>query len=38
MLSTTKAVLILDDRGLMPLSGEELIDLYEVIRARYQRG
>lgn len=35
---TTPDVLILDDLGLMPLSGEEPIDLYEIIRARYQRG
>lgn len=35
---TTPDVLIVDDLGLMPLSGEEPIDLYEIIRARYQRG
>jgi DNA replication protein DnaC len=29
---------ILDDVGLRPLEGEEPIDLYEVIKARYERG
>lgn len=31
-------VLILDDVGLRPLEAEEPIDLYEVIRGRYERG
>lgn len=35
---TTPDVLILDDVGLRPLDGEEPLDLYEVIRARYERG
>lgn len=35
---TTPDLLILDDVGLRPLEGEEPIDLYEVIRARYERG
>ena len=35
---TTPAPLIVDDIGLRPLDGEEPLDLYEVIRARYERG
>lgn len=35
---TSPALLIVDDLGLRPLSGEEPIDLYEIIRHRYQRG
>jgi DNA replication protein DnaC len=31
-------LLIVDDLGLRPLEGEEPIDLYEVIRQRYERG
>jgi len=31
-------VLIVDDLGLRPLEGDEPIDLYEVIRARYEHG
>jgi len=31
-------LLILDDLGLRPLEGDEPIDLYEVIRQRYERG
>lgn len=31
-------LLIVDDLGLRPLIGEEPIDLYEVIRRRYERG
>lgn len=35
---TTPDLLILDDLGLRPLAGDEPIDLYEVIRQRYERG
>ena len=35
---TAPDLLILDDLGLRPLEGDEPIDLYEVIRARYERG
>lgn len=35
---TTPDLLILDDVGLRPLDGQEPIDLYEVIRGRYERG
>jgi DNA replication protein DnaC len=35
---TAPDVLILDDVGLRPLDGEEPLDLYEVIRGRYERG
>lgn len=35
---TTPAVLIVDDLGLRPLVGDEPIDLYEIIRQRYERG
>src|SRR5882757_898716 len=34
---TTPALLIIDDLGLRPLSGDEPLDLYEIIRQRYQR-
>ena len=34
---TSPELLILDDLGLRPLSGEEPIDLYEIIRQRYER-
>ena len=34
---TTPDVLLLDDLGLRPLVGEETLDLYEVIRQRYER-
>lgn len=35
---TAPDLLIIDDLGLRPLSGDEPIDLYEVIRRRYERG
>lgn len=35
---TSPDLLILDDLGLRPLDGDEPIDLYEVVRARYERG
>lgn len=35
---STVELLILDDLGLRPLSGEEAMDLYELIRLRYERG
>jgi DNA replication protein DnaC len=35
---TTPDLLIIDDLGLRPLEGDEPIDLYEVIRQRYERG
>lgn len=35
---TSCELLIVDDLGLRPLEGEEPIDLYEVIRQRYERG
>lgn len=35
---TSPDLLIVDDLGLRPLEGDEPIDLYEVIRARYERG
>lgn len=35
---TMPDVLIVDDVGLRPLEGEEPLDLYEIIRARYERG
>lgn len=35
---TAPALLIIDDLGLRPLDGDEPIDLYEVIRQRYERG
>ena len=31
-------MLVIDDLGLRPLKGEEPIDLYEIIRLRYERG
>lgn len=34
---TSPELLILDDLGLRPLTGEEPIDLYEIIRQRYER-
>ena len=34
---TTPDLLILDELGLRPLTGEEPMDLYEVIRQRYER-
>ena len=34
---TTPDLLIVDDLGLRPLDGDEPIDLYEIIRARYER-
>jgi DNA replication protein DnaC len=35
---TSPELLIVDDLGLRPLDRDEPIDLYEVIRARYERG
>lgn len=35
---TTPDLLILDDLGLRPLVGDEPIDLFEVVRHRYERG
>ncbi|HET9625087.1 MAG TPA: ATP-binding protein [Kofleriaceae bacterium] len=35
---TTPHLLICDDIGLRPLVGDEPIDLYEVIRQRYEHG
>lgn len=35
---TSPDLLIVDDLGLRPLEGDEPIDLYEVIRARYEHG
>ena len=35
---TAPELLIIDDLGLRPLEGDEPIDLYEIIRARYERG
>lgn len=35
---TSPDLLILDDLGLCPLDRDEPLDLYEVIRARYERG
>ena len=35
---TTPDLLIIDDLGLRPLEGDEPIDLYEIIRQRYERG
>lgn len=35
---TAPDLLIIDDLGLRPLRGEEPLDLYEIIRARYERG
>lgn len=35
---STVELLLLDDLGLRPLSAEEAMDLYELIRLRYERG
>lgn len=35
---TTPELLIIDDLGLRPLTRDEPVDLYEIIRARYERG
>lgn len=35
---TTPDLLIVDDFGLRPLDGEEPIDIYEIVRQRYERG
>jgi len=35
---TSPDLLILDDLGLRPLQGDEPLDLYEIIRQRYERG
>lgn len=35
---TTPAMLIIDDLGLRPLASDEPVDLYEVVRQRYERG
>lgn len=35
---TSPALLIIDDLGLKPLRGDEPLDLYEVIRQRYEKG
>jgi DNA replication protein DnaC len=35
---TTPQLLVVDDIGLRPLVGDEPVDLYEVIRQRYERG
>jgi len=35
---TSAELLVIDDLGLRPLAGEEPLDLYEVIRRRYERG
>lgn len=35
---TSPDLLVLDDLGLRPLEGDEPIDLYEVVRERYERG
>lgn len=35
---TSPDLLIVDDLGLRPLEADEPIDLYEIIRARYERG
>ena len=35
---TAPDLLLFDDLGLRPLDGDEPIDLYEVVRARYERG
>jgi DNA replication protein DnaC len=34
---TTPKLLIIDDLGLRPLSGDEPLDLYEIVRQRYER-
>lgn len=35
---TTPDLLVVDDLGLRPLVGDEPLDLYEIIRQRYERG
>jgi len=35
---TSPDLLVIDDLGLRPLEGDEPVDLYEVIRQRYERG
>lgn len=35
---TSPALLVVDDLGLRPLTGDEPGDIYEIIRQRYQRG
>jgi len=35
---TTPDVLVIDDLGLRPLERDEPLDLYEIIRARYETG
>jgi DNA replication protein DnaC len=35
---TAPELLVVDDLGLRPLDGDEPIDLYEIIRQRYERG
>lgn len=35
---TAPDLLVIDDLGLRPLEGDEPIDLYEIIRQRYERG
>jgi DNA replication protein DnaC len=35
---TSTDLLVIDDLGLRPLEGDEPIDLYEIVRARYERG
>lgn len=35
---TTPDVLVIDDLGLRPLSQDEPVDLYEIVRRRYERG
>jgi DNA replication protein DnaC len=35
---TEPDLLVVDDLGLRPLKGDEPLDLYEIIRARYERG
>ena len=35
---TTPDLLIVDDLGLCPLDRDEPLDLYEIIRTRYERG
>lgn len=35
---TAPDLLVIDDLGLRPLVGDEALDLYEIIRTRYQRG
>lgn len=35
---TAPDLLIIDDLGLRPLSGEEPLDVYEIVRRRYERG